>query len=147
MAKQYTLKRNIGLLEATFYGMGIILGAGIYAIIGVGAGVAGNALWLSFLIGAIVAAFTGLSYAELASMYPKEAAEYEYTKHAFGKRGLSFVIEWVMFFTVVVSATTVALGFAGYFSVLVGGDILIIAAVLLILLSLLNYWGIKESAK
>ena len=141
------LKRSIGLLEATFYGVGIILGAGIYALIGAGAGVAGNALWLAFIIGAIVAVFTGLSYAELASMYPKEAAEYEYTKQAFQRRGFSFVIEWVMFFTAVVSATTVALGFAGYFTSLVGGSIPVIAAVLLILLSVLNYWGIKESAR
>ena len=48
MAK-YKLKKGIGLFEATLYGIGIILGAGIYALIGVGAGIAGNALWLSFV--------------------------------------------------------------------------------------------------
>ncbi len=144
---KYHLKRSIGLFEATLYGVGIILGAGIYALIGAGAGVAGNALWLAFLFGAIIAAFTGLSYAELSSMYPKEAAEYVYTKHAFQRKGVSFVVEWVMFFTSVVSATTVALGFAGYFSHLVGGNVLVIAAGLILILSFLNWRGIRESAK
>jgi len=129
------------------YGVGIILGAGIYALIGVGAGIAGNALWLSFLIGAVIAAFTGLSYAELSSMYPKEAAEYVYTKHAFGKDMLAFIVQWIMFFTVVVSIPTVALGFAGYWNFMFGGNIAIIALALIILMSMLNYFGIKESAK
>lgn len=129
------------------YGVGIILGAGIYALIGVGAGIAGNALWLSFLIGAVIAAFTGLSYAELSSMYPKEAAEYVYTKHAFGKEMLAFIVQWIMFFTVVVSIPTVALGFAGYWNFMFGGNIAIIALALIILMSMLNYFGIKESAK
>lgn len=129
------------------YGIGIILGAGIYALIGVGAGIAGNALWLSFLIGAVIATFTGFSYAELASMYPKEAAEYVYTKHAFQRQLLSFIVEWIMLFAVIVSATTVALGFAGYWSFLFGGNILFIAALLITAMSLLNYFGIKESAR
>ncbi|MBS3158718.1 amino acid permease [Candidatus Woesearchaeota archaeon] len=146
-SKKFKLKRNIGLVEATLYGVGIILGAGIYALIGAAAGVAGNALWISFIIGAVVAAFTGFSYAELSSMYPKEAAEYVYTKNAFKKNYLSFIVEWIMFFTTIISATTVALGFAGYFSNLFGGNIVTIAALLIGILSFLNYYGIKESAK
>ncbi|MBI2542272.1 amino acid permease [Candidatus Woesearchaeota archaeon] len=146
MAK-YKLKKGIGLLEATLYGVGIILGAGIYALIGVGAGIAGNALWMSFLVGAVIAAFTGFSYAELSSMYPKEAAEYVYTKHAFRKEWLSFAIQWVMLFTVGISAATVALGFAGYWSFLFGGKIIVISFALISVMSLINYFGIKESAK
>lgn len=146
MAK-YRLKRSIGLFEATLYGVGIILGAGIYALIGVGAGIAGNALWISFLVGAVIAAFTGLSYAELSSMYPKEAAEYVYTSHAFRKEWLSFVIQWIMLFTVGISAATVALGFAGYWSFLFGGKIEVISFALILIMSLINYFGIKESAK
>ena len=145
--KKYSLKKEIGLFEATLYGIGIILGAGIYALIGAGAGVAGNALWISFIIAAIVAAFSGFSYAELSSMYPKEAAEFVYTKKAFNKNIVSFVVEWIMLFTITVSATTVALGFAGYFSSLFGGNILFIAALLIIGLSILNYFGLKESAR
>ena len=135
---KYRLKREVGLFEATLYGVGIILGAGIYALIGIGAGVAGNALWLSFLVGAAIAAFTGLSYAELSSMYPKEAAEYVYTKHAFRKNILPFIVQWIMLFTVIISAATVALGFAGYWAFLFGGSITLIALALIALFATSN---------
>jgi len=146
-AKHFKLKRSLSLFEATLYGVGIILGAGIYVLLGAGAGIAGNAIWISFIIAAIIAAFTGLSYAELSSRYPKDAAEYVYTKKAFKKPTLAFLIEWVMVFTVIVSGATVSLGFAGYFSYLFGGSPLIIATVLILVLSLINYRGIKESSK
>ena len=68
----------------------MIIGAGIYALLGIGAGMAGNALWISFGIAALIAGFTALSYAELSSMYPRDAAEYVYTKHAFGNKSLSY---------------------------------------------------------
>ena len=55
------LKRTIGLLEATIYGVGIIFGAGIYALLGSAAGIAGNTLWLSFIVSAVLASFTALS--------------------------------------------------------------------------------------
>ncbi len=143
---QYKLKRTLGLWELCFYGIGIILGAGIYALIGVGAGIAGNAIWLSFIIAAVIASFTGLSYAELSSMYPKEAAEYNYTKNAFNKRSLSFVIGWIMSAASVIAAVTVAFGFAGYFTSIFGGSIPLVAAGLVLILSMINYIGIKESS-
>ena len=86
MKKQARLHRVLGLFETTLSGIGIIFGAGIYVLIGKAAGIAGVNVWLSFLLAAIVAALTGLSYAELSSMYPKASAEYEYSKNAFGKR-------------------------------------------------------------
>ncbi|MGZ7043302.1 MAG: amino acid permease, partial [Methanobacterium sp.] len=63
-----------------------MLGAGIYALLGDAASLAGNAIWLSFIIASIVAAFTALSYAELSSIFSSSAAEYEYVKNAMGKR-------------------------------------------------------------
>lgn len=141
------LEKRLGLFEATVYGIGIILGAGIYAIIGKGAGLAGNAIWLSFLIAAGVAALTGLSYAELSSMYPRTAAEYHYTKSAFNRRGLSFAIGWIMIIAGLVSSAAVALGFAGYFSHMFGTPIVPVAIALIGLLSLLSFIGMKESAR
>ncbi|MBI5061059.1 MAG: amino acid permease [Candidatus Aenigmarchaeota archaeon] len=140
------LKKSLGLFEATLYGVGIILGAGIYALLGVGAGIAGNALWISFMIAAFIATFTGLSYAELSSMYPKEAAEYVYTKKAFNIKMLSFIVSWIMVVVGIVSAATVALGFAGYFSHMIGGPPLLIAGVLIAFMSMINYCGMKESS-
>jgi APA family basic amino acid/polyamine antiporter len=141
------LKKTLGLFETSIYGIGIILGAGIYAIIGEGAGIAGNSLWISFIFAALIASFTGLSYAELSSMYPKAAAEYVYTKKAFNKESLSFMIGWVFIAAGIVSAATVSMAFAGYFSYLFGTEIIPIAVGLILILSLLNFIGIKESAR
>ena len=70
------LRRSLGLGSLVFYGVGLTLGAGIYSILGEAAGTAGKALWLSFLLGSLAALLTGLSYAELATMFPKAGAEY-----------------------------------------------------------------------
>ncbi|MFQ6010279.1 MAG: APC family permease [Candidatus Aenigmatarchaeota archaeon] len=141
------LKRSLGLFELTAYGVGIILGAGIYALIGKAAAIAGPALWISFLIGAVVASLTGLSYAELGTMYPKEAAEYVYTRKAFRGRRLPFLIGWLIIFVALVAAATVSLGFGGYLEALTGIPMAVGAGILIVLLSLLNFWGISESAK
>jgi basic amino acid/polyamine antiporter, APA family len=140
------LKKELSLLHLTFYGIGIILGAGIYVLLGEAAGIAGNAVWISFGIAALIAGFTGLSYAELSSMYPKSAAEFVYTQNAFKKAWMSFGVEWIMIFTVIVSAATVALGFGRYFNFLFDIPVIPAAIGLIILLSLINYRGIKESA-
>lgn len=141
------LKKELSLFTATFYGIGIILGAGIYVLIGEGAGIAGDALWMAFVVAAFLATFTGLSYAELSSMFPKAAAEYVYTKKAFNINWLSFVAQWLMVFAVIMSSATVALGFGRYFYSLTGIGVVPSAMGLLAALSLLNWYGIKESAK
>ncbi|CAG0970722.1 putative amino acid permease YhdG [Methanosarcinales archaeon] len=145
MSEKVALKRELGLFEVTLSGIGIILGAGIYALIGKASGLAGNSLWLSFAISALIAIFTGLSYAELSSMFPKASAEYEYTAHAFGKR-LAFIIGWLIILSGAIGASTVALGFGGYFKVLFSMPIITSAFVLIIALSFLLFLGIKESA-
>ncbi|HID72782.1 TPA: amino acid permease [Candidatus Micrarchaeota archaeon] len=141
------LKRELGLLSITLYGIGIILGAGIYVLIGVGAGLAGNMLWLAFLTSAVIAIFTGLSYAELSSMFPKAAAEYNYTKKAFNFEAFSFMVGWILVVGTVIAASTVSLGFAGYFTSLFGGDKIVVAVALIAVMSLLNYIGIRSSAR
>jgi len=142
---QPTLKRELGLLGVTLCGIGIILGAGIYALVGKAAGMAGNGVWLSFLIAAIVAAFSGLSYAELSSMYPKAGAEYVYTKNAFGRR-MAFFIGWMVIFSGVIAAPAVALGFGGYLNAITDLPIIPSALGIIFLLCLVMFWGIKESA-
>lgn len=77
------LKQTITFFQALIYGLGLILGAEIYVIIGDVAAIAGNALWISFVIAAVIAMVTGLSYANLASVYPKSAAEYFFIKKYF----------------------------------------------------------------
>jgi len=144
--KQNTgLRRELGLLEVTFSGVGVILGAGIYALLGSAAGLAGNSVWLAFVISATIAGFTGLSYAELSSMYPLAAAEYEYVTHSIGAR-TAFVIGWLIITSGVLAATTISLGFAGYFSGLTGFPVLASAFLLIALLAALLVYGIKTTA-
>ena len=71
------LKRQLGLIEVMLVGLGIIFGAVIYALLGEATAIAGSSVWLSFLIAALVAGFTGLSYAYLAGVFPRAGAEYE----------------------------------------------------------------------
>ena len=139
------LKRSLSLFETTLYGVGVIIGAGVYALIGKAAGLAGNAIWAAFAIGAFIAAFTGLSYAELSTMFPKAGGEYVYTEKAFNRK-VAFLIGWLIVVGGVVAAATISLGFAGYLSVLFQTPVILSAIVLIFLLTLLNLWGIKESA-
>jgi APA family basic amino acid/polyamine antiporter len=129
------------------YGIGIIFGAGIYAVISPAAALAGGALWMSFLVAAFVAAFTGLSYMELISMFPKSAAEYVYVKNAFRDRMLAFNVGWVEVFTDVIAVSAVSLGFAGYFTSLVDVPMLPVALGLIAAMSFMNFWGIRDSSK
>ena len=145
MNQKIALKRELGLLEVTLSGVGIILGAGIYALIGKAAGLAGNSIWISFALSALIAVFTGLSYAELSSMFPKASAEYEYVTNAFSKK-LAFIIGWLIIWSGVFGASTVALGFAGYFNAIFDVPVKISALVLIAALSFLILYGIKESA-
>lgn len=152
MQEKLRLKKELSLTEAVLCGIGIILGAGIYVIIGKTAGLAGNALWLSCIIATVVAAFTGLSYAELASRYPKAGAEFEYTKNSFGKR-IGFIVGWLTIIAGIVAASAVAQGFAKNFlelaEVLSFPEIplVVYAGLLILLCSIIIFWGIKQSAR
>ena len=140
------LKRHMSLFHLTMYGVGLILGAGIYVLIGESAGFAGNSMWVSFLIGAIVAMFAGLSYAELSALFPKAAAEYTFVKNAFKNNFFAFIIGWLTAITSVIVAATVSLGFAGYLNQFVEIPITLGAIFLIGILSIVNFIGIKESA-
>jgi len=158
MSENSELKRTLGLFETTAYGVGIIVGAGIYALIGAVAGLAGNAVWLSFIISSFLAVFTGLSYVELSSIFPKDAAEYHYVKHATGSRYLSFLVTWFVLAMLIITASTVAIGFGNYFSAFLFGQKwssgfyilsfpVILALLAIVLMSYINYRGIEVSSK
>ena len=140
------LSRHMGLFHLTMYGVGLILGAGIYVLIGEAAGFAGNSMWISFLLGAVVAIFAGLSYAELSALFPKAAAEYTFVKNAFKNHFFGFIIGWLTAITSIIVAATVALGFGGYLTQFIDLPITIGAILLIGILSIVNFIGIKESA-
>ena len=138
------LRRNLGLLETTLGGVGIILGAGIYVLVGEVAGKAGNTLWVSFLMAAGMAAIIGLSYAELSSAYPRAGAEHEYTRQALGPRA-AFVVGWLIVIGNLVAAAAVALGFGRYLDTFWSVGPTRISIGMLAITTLIAFYGIKES--
>ncbi|MFO7872558.1 MAG: APC family permease [Candidatus Undinarchaeales archaeon] len=143
--KKVKLKKALGLFETTMGGVGIILGAGIYALVGKAAALGGNAVWISFAIAALVATLTGLSYAELSSMFPKAGAEYVYTEHAFGRR-IAFFVGFFLITGLTIAASAVSLGFAGYLHAIFGTPVIYGAIALLLACTLLLLYGVKQSA-
>lgn len=139
------LKRTLGLAECIFFGVGSILGAGIYALVGKVAGVSGNLIWLSFFIASITALSTAFSYAELSSAFPRAGGEYEYAKQAFGKK-IGFFLGAIISINGIISGATVSLGFAGYLSGLIGINLIVAALGIIIILFCVNVYGIRESS-
>jgi APA family basic amino acid/polyamine antiporter len=125
--------------------IGIILGAGIYVVIGEAAGLSGNAIWLSFIIAATVAAITGLSYAELSSRYPHAGAEYIYVTNSFGPT-LAWLTGWLIIAGSVIGGATVAMGFSRYFTALFNTPELSVALLLLGICAIILIAGVKETA-
>ncbi len=140
------LARSLGLLQVTASGVGIIVGAGIYALVGTATETAGGAVWLSFGVAGVLSTLTALSYAELASMYPSAGAEYEYTRHV-APAWVAFVVGWMMILGLVVGAGAVALGFAGYFRHFVGLPAAAVAIGLLVLMGGIASLGIARAAR
>ena len=139
------LKRTLGLAECTLMGVGVILGAGIYALVGEAAALGGNAVWMSFVLAAVVAAFTGLSYAELASFIPRAGGEYHYAQRAFGNT-VAFLVTWLLLVGLAIASAAVALGFGGYFGALAGTGTVWPAVALIAACAGLLSWGIRQSA-
>jgi APA family basic amino acid/polyamine antiporter len=144
--QKQTLRRSLNLAETTLAGIGIILGAGVYALVGAVADEAGNGLWLSFVFAAVVASIVGLCYAELASMFPRSGADYEYTHRALGERP-AFVVGWLMVIGNIIAAAAVALGFGGYLSAFLDVDPTLAAVLALAVATGIAFIGVEETVR
>ncbi len=144
------LKRTVGTFGAASVGIANIIGAGVFVLSGVAAGLAGPAVILSFLIAGVIAMLTALSASELSSFITETGASYAYTKRAFG-RFWSFLVGWFKYFDYIVGAAAVSVGFAAYLTSVLGltGVVpIILAAVgLPIVLCILNLVGIREATR
>ena len=141
-----SLKRSISLPMLTLYGLGTIIGAGIYVLVGEIAGHAGLFAPVAFLLAAIVAAFSGFTYGELAARLPVSAGEAVYVNAAFQRKWLSALTGWAVVLTGVVSAAALVNGFSGYFLVFVQLPEWWVVVTLTVLLGGIAAWGIKQSA-
>ncbi len=141
------LRRTLGLPSLTLYGVGIILGAGVYSVIGVAAGRTGEGLWSSFVIGALVALLTALSYAELATSHPRASAEYAYLRRAFPRgRPAAFATGGLVALSGAATSATVALAFARYLQDFVTISPVLVALALLALATAVNVVGLQASS-
>lgn len=138
------LKRDLNLTDAVAVGLGAVIGAGIFVVTGVAAGIAGPAFLLGLLFAGFAATCNGLSSAKLASVFPASGGTYEY-----GYRVLSpeagFAAGWTFLLSKLSAGGVVALGFGGYLSELIpaiDGRLAALAAVAL--LTLANLTGIKK---
>jgi amino acid transporter len=105
---------ELGLLDATMIGMGAMIGAGIFVLTGLAAEISGPAAILVFALNGAVTAFTGLSYAELASAIPKSGGGYAFVREIFDDLP-SFVMGWMLWFAYMIAGGLYALGFAPNF--------------------------------
>jgi amino acid transporter len=141
------LKPVLGPVQLVFYGVGVVVGAGVYSVIGGAAGMAGQNLWLSFIVGAVVALLTGFSYAELATSFPSSGAEYKFIKEALPKFDLlSFVVGLIILIGGAAAAATVAVAFGGYLRTFIDIPDWLSASALLAGCTALNIWGLRESS-
>ena len=121
----------------TVFVIGDVLGAGIYALVGEVAGKVGGAIWTSFLLAGVLAAFTATAYAELVTKYPQAAGAALYTHKAFKRPFLTFLVAFAVMCSGVSSAATLATAFGGdYLSEFVTLPKLVVGAVFLGVLAL-----------
>jgi basic amino acid/polyamine antiporter, APA family len=146
------LKRALGPKLLLLFVIGDILGTGVYALTGQVAAEVGGAAWLPFLIAFSVALLTALSYLELVTKYPRTAGAALYVHKAFGVHFITFMTAFVVMCSGITSASTASRAFASNLAVGIGVDdmpngvILLIALGFMVLVALVNFRGVGESA-
>jgi amino acid transporter len=146
--KAPTLERSIGPFQMALYGLGSMLGAGIYGLIGKAAGEVGNAVWLAFVVALVAALLTALSYASLGSRFPRAAGAAYVTQRAYGFPLLSFMVGLALICSGLTSVATQSRVFATNLIELFGLDGLPVAGValgFLLVMSGIVFRGIRES--
>ncbi|TNF82734.1 MAG: amino acid permease [Gammaproteobacteria bacterium] len=145
MNDQPALSRRLNLPLLTIFGLGTMVGAGIYVLVGEILSVSGNFAPWAFLFAALVAGFTATTYGELASHYPKSAGEAVYVDQAFARPLLTRLTGWAVVLTGLVSSGTLANGFAGYLSYFYPGVEGFAATGFILVLGVIAAWGIGQT--
>jgi len=139
------LRRRLGVVGLTLYGLGVTIGAGIYVLVGQVAGLAGSAAPLAFLLAAAVAGLTAMSFAKLSARLPRSAAEAVYVREGLRSDRLALLVGLTVAATGTIAAAAVLVGVSGYLATLVPLPHGAIALVLVLVLAALACWGIAES--
>jgi amino acid transporter len=140
------LKPAITRTMLLFFIVGDILGGGIYALVGEVADKVGGAVWTAFAAAGVVAAFTAASYAELVSKFPSAGGAALFVHRAFRTPLLTFLVAFAVMCSGVASAATLATAFGGdYLTEFVDVPTVLVGLIVIAVLSLINFRGIKES--
>jgi len=140
------LERSLNLFDATSIGIGAIIGAGIFVVLGIAIGYAGPSVIVSIVIAGVVATFTAFSFAELGSAIPKEGGVYVFAYEILSPL-IAFPIGCLWLFAQIVAGAAISLGFASYFvAIFPTFPIKVVAISAALILTALNLIGIKQSA-
>jgi amino acid transporter len=138
-------QKYLSMRQAAFIGVGAMVGAGIFALLGAAGEVAGSAVWLSFVIAGAVAALQGYSFAKLGSRYPSAGGLLEYVAKGFGDGHLTGVTAWLTYSANAIVTAMVAVSFGSYASAMFAdGNAVwakIFAALIIILMTAVNVVG------
>jgi amino acid transporter/nucleotide-binding universal stress UspA family protein len=155
-ATSVTLSRNLNLFTITMIGIGGMIGAGIFVLTGIAAGVAGPALILAFALNGIITSFTAMSYAELGSAFPDAGGGYLWVKEGLGG-AQGYLSGWMSWSAHVAAGSLYALGFGRFasemwiiaglstFGLSVTQMTLIFMTLVILVFTFINYWGASET--
>ena len=143
--------KRMTVLQASFIGVGAMVGAGIFALLGAAGAVAGSAVWLSFLIAGAIAGLQGYSFAKLGSTYPSGGGMLTYLAKGFGEGHITGIVSWLFYMTGAIVAAMVATSFGGYASSVVADDdpfwAIVLAVALVLVMTTLNVVGSTAVAR
>ena len=138
------LKRQLSLPTLTLIGIGSTIEASIFMLISPAAAIAGVYLPLAYLVGGLIVIAIALVYAEIATSMPYEGADLHFIYKAFTSRRLSFVIAWMIILGDLSYLALNAIGFGSYLNIL-KIDYTVLAVVAIIIVTVLNLYGIKRA--
>jgi amino acid transporter len=143
--------RTLSVRQAAFIGVGAMVGAGIFSLLGAAGEVAGAAVWLSFAIAGGIAMLQGYSFAKFGSRYPSAAGFLEYVMRGYGDGHLVGIVGWLMLYANVIITAMVAVSFGSYASSAVAdgasGWVKVFAVLIVLVMCLLNIVGSQAVAR
>lgn len=137
--------RKLSTRQAAFIGVGAMVGAGIFALLGAAGEVAGSAVWVSFLVAAAVAGLQGYSFAKFGARYPTAGGLLEYVARGYGHGHITGILAWLILAANAIVTGMVAVSFGSYASSMLTdgneGSIKLFAVLVVVVMSILNIAG------
>lgn len=144
-------KKQMTVIQAAFIGVGSMVGAGIFALLGAAGAVAGSAVWVSFLVAGAIAGLQGYSFAKLGAAYPSGGGMLAYLARGFGEGHITGIVSWLFYVTGAIVGAMVASSFGGYASAVLTdrdpGWAKVFAVALILVMTFLNAVGSKAVAR